>query len=1057
MRFGRDYHQHFVPEWSGFYIQYDLIKSRLKSRVHTVDSSVQLLSDDVEALLSFQRDQLCALGRRETAIWNIFDEPQHPRVFYTCERNFILSELNAVLQELLKLQWFDRINREAIDRLFKKFHHVAPQSESSHFVLGSLRSQWHQQQQAQQLELSKIRKRLQNSILCITEAADSNKSTDSSLLAPVLGMSPDVPLFQDALFRAVNENGPDASKALFMQLVTSPETVFHEVVHRLFVFFVIQRSWQHVLTLLGHVASRGSLNFGHDHLQLLIAGYVQETHSSDAGSAGTAGSHRDISAGSSALDVFARILQLLGPARVKELFTKDADEPLLLHLLAKYGLLEWYRLALGKIQETGEKLNITATILSTDRLKLTPLHYALLYHHPRVADFLSEMLVEDGDEYKTSDCQATLGSYLNLAVKFGKNDVIARMSRMTNLDLKSIYGSSALHIAARDGRIDMIAQLLRAGASIDAIEHPRGWTPLFEAAVNGWAGTVKHLLEHGANAAITDCMGWTAKEAATYRGHLAVAELLHSASPNEHARSIEHTPRPTKAIVNHGGTHGDIIVNVNLGPMQVGRDSPSVQLRYCSTGPIGGNEALFHLNISAAGQTHRIQLPILDDRANVPLVFVFPQGADMQLAFKIFRDDPEEGEDGALVCGGAALLESNRLLFGTTRQSLVREHTVSVLDSTTLDIAGSILFTYVIAKPIAHLQSPKYSLAEVRKSGSPVALFGHRGLGQNVASREHLQIGENTVESFTAAANAGAPFVEFDVQVTRDLEPVIYHDFSLSETGTDIPIHDVTVDQFKYTSGVQSPQPTLDPDRKEGSVDSRYAKARPRSQSLGCGGDPGVFQIRDRLSHTVDFKMKGMKSNTRGHVIQQPLATLKDLFHKLPKIVGFNIELKYPRFHETVGADVAPIGPELNLYVDTILEHVHLYGSDRPIILSSFTPEICILLSLKQKAYPVMFITNAGKLPMIDVERRAASMQIAVKFAKLWNLAGIVFASEPLVLCPRLIRHVKSFGLVCASYGPQNSLPGDVITQVRAGIDILILDRVGLIAKTLKEQTHRIK
>lgn len=136
---------------------------------------------------------------------------------------------------------------------------------------------------------------------------------------------------------------------------------------------------------------------------------------------------------------------------------------------------------------------------------------------------------------------------------------------------------------------------------------------------------------------------------------------------------------------------------------------------------------------------------------------------------------------------------------------------------------------------------------------------------------------------------------------------------------------------------------------------------------------------------------------------------------------------EYPRFHETVGADVAPIGPELNLYVDTILEHVHLYGSDRPIILSSFTPEICILLSLKQKAYPVMFITNAGKLPMIDVERRAASMQIAVKFAKLWNLAGIVFASEPLVLCPRLIRHVKSFGLVCASYGPQNSLPGDVI------------------------------
>lgn len=34
-----------------------------------------------------------------------------------------------------------------------------------------------------------------------------------------------------------------------------------------------------------------------------------------------------------------------------------------------------------------------------------------------------------------------------------------------------------------------------------------------------------------------------------------------------------------------------------------------------------------------------------------------------------------------------------------------------------------------------------------------------------------------------------------DVQLTRDLVPVIYHDFSLSESGTDIPIHDLNLDQ----------------------------------------------------------------------------------------------------------------------------------------------------------------------------------------------------------------------------------------------------------------------
>lgn len=36
-----------------------------------------------------------------------------------------------------------------------------------------------------------------------------------------------------------------------------------------------------------------------------------------------------------------------------------------------------------------------------------------------------------------------------------------------------------------------------------------------------------------------------------------------------------------------------------------------------------------------------------------------------------------------------------------------------------------------------------------------------------------------------------------DVQLTRDLVPVLFHDYSLSETGTDVPIHDVTLNQVR--------------------------------------------------------------------------------------------------------------------------------------------------------------------------------------------------------------------------------------------------------------------
>lgn len=115
--------------------------------------------------------------------------------------------------------------------------------------------------------------------------------------------------------------------------------------------------------------------------------------------------------------------------------------------------------------------------------------------------------------------------------------------------------------------------------------------------------------------------------------------------------------------------------------------------------------------------------------------------------------------------------------------------------------------------------------------------------------------------------------------------------------------------------------------------------------------------------------------------------------------------------------------------MDTVLEQIHRFADRRSIILSSFTPEICILLSIKQKAYPVLFISNGGKLPTNDFERRVSSVQAGMHFAKTWGLAGLCLASEPLMLCPELIGHIKRSGLLCASYGPQNSIPENVLVS----------------------------
>ncbi|GAT30926.1 ankyrin repeat-containing protein [Aspergillus luchuensis] len=221
---------------------------------------------------------------------------------------------------------------------------------------------------------------------------------------------------------------------------------------------------------------------------------------------------------------------------------------------------------------------------------------------------------------------------------------------------------------------------------------------------------------------------------------------------------------------------------------------------------------------------------------------------------------------------------------------------------------------------------------------------------------------------------------------------------------------------------------------------SRHHHKNSRSRSLTRGYEQGAQQMQERMRHTVDYMSKGFKPNTRGHVIQDSFATIEELLTQLPENLGFNVEisesspyliseniadndLEYPRIHEATEAGVAPVAIEINIFVDKILEKVFTLGNSRNIILSSFTPEICILLAFKQQTYPVMYITNAGKPPVTDREKRAGSLQAAVGFAQQWGLNGIVLASETLIICPRLIGYVQRSGLVCGSYGPLNNIP----------------------------------
>ena len=157
---------------------------------------------------------------------------------------------------------------------------------------------------------------------------------------------------------------------------------------------------------------------------------------------------------------------------------------------------------------------------------------------------------------------------------------------------------------------------------------------------------------------------------------------------------------------------------------------------------------------------------------------------------------------------------------------------------------------------------------------------------------------------------------------------------------------------------------------------------------------------------------------------------------------------------EAQDRDIDPYAFELNTYVQKILNTLYDLKGNRNITFSSFSPEICILLALKQQDHPIIFINKAGSVPTGD--KRAANTQQAIQFAKFWGLAGIVMLSDPFVMCPRLVGYAKNAGLITGSYGNLNDDPGCATIQAEAGLDAIIVNKVRLISETLAGVKRRL-
>ncbi|PKX97442.1 glycerophosphocholine phosphodiesterase [Aspergillus novofumigatus IBT 16806] len=796
------------------------------------------------------------------------------------------------------------------------------------------------------------------------------------------------------------------------------------------------------------------------------------------------------------------ILDELQPHQRGALLAKDLSGRTPLHYGAQYGFKVVCEVIIEHLQ-AWDMFDVREGIDAPqwqDNDGWAPLHLSVVGGHPLTTRALLEAENWQGASEQKASIRKQVSkssAVLALATKANFVDIVQLLvDAGVDINYRDDQGETALHVAARFGH-DACAKILLEGtadqkADTELTENTYSWTPLFVACVDGSLSVVELLIEAGANLERLDSSGWSAKEHAALRGHLDIARRLAQVTPEPEVTEAEPAipvpsvssiqssppsqsslterrsnvsprgspaPRSTEPIKTFGHRYltDKAMILVSLGTMDMRKHMEAVNLDRIPMVNAHSTQLDTALSIvvsanGAEGEPEIIDLPVQDNISTEPIVFHAADPSKVRLLFDLIPT--YAGSKDQIVGRGVALLSSVKPTIGSHRINLKGDSTVPIMAANTLEVIGSVTFNFLIITPFNH---PNMSITGNRtyyKSMSSTMVIGHRGLGKNLASRRSLQLGENTLPSFIAAANLGASYVEFDVQLTKDHVPVIYHDFLVSETGIDAPVHTLTLEQFLQLgeSGVshRSTSPYQLPDATGKKLGS--PNFRPRSMSVG-GFEFDTTELNERIKHTRDFKKKGFKGNTRGNHIQAPFATLEELFKKLPKSVGFNIELKYPMLFESEEEEMDTYAVELNSFVDTVLKMAYDHGQGRNMIFSSFNPDICLLIAFKQPSIPVLFLTDSGASPVSDI--RASSLQEAIRFASRWSLLGVVSQAEPLVLCPRLVRVVKESGLVCVSYGTLNNEPANVKLQVAEGIDAVIVDSVLAIRKGLTE--HQAK
>ncbi|XP_058820289.1 glycerophosphocholine phosphodiesterase GPCPD1 isoform X1 [Topomyia yanbarensis] len=299
---------------------------------------------------------------------------------------------------------------------------------------------------------------------------------------------------------------------------------------------------------------------------------------------------------------------------------------------------------------------------------------------------------------------------------------------------------------------------------------------------------------------------------------------------------------------------------------------------------------------------------------------------------------------------------------------------------------------------------------------------GHRGSGTSFKTSEGNVIRENTIASLKKAVAHGADMVEFDVQLSKDLVPVIYHDFDIYvslkrktnlETNDmlELPMHELTLEQLKNL----------------------------------------------KVYHVVEGRNREPKFFDEDLDEHQPFPQLSDALDLIDPSCGFNIEIKWSQKLKD-GKMESELHFDSNLYVDCILKVVLEKAGSRRIVFSCFDADICTMLRFKQNLYPVMFLTLGvtSRYPSYH-DPRCNSIEMAVRNACATELLGIVAHTEDLLRDQTQVNLATEKGLIIFCWGDDNNCKDTIKHLKSLGIHAIIYDKMDIYSdKAVKESVFLV-